>query len=154
MMEMTLVAVTLLAAWLLFRWWQRRPAAEDDPAMAQIRAILRAGATPQLPDGLKCWRHGVAGESFKNKDGSDRQKIIARLMVGDSVRLEADPGNRHDRHAVKVMAAGGQIGFLPKGHHLDAEVAEGRLFGFIAAINEGDSGMRGVTLLLVQQQKT
>lgn len=131
----------------MFSWFRSK-----DPLEPQ-RAAIRRGELPAVPAGWKCWRNGVAGESFKNPDGISRQDIIRRLKVGESVRLEADPGNRRDKAAVKVMAADGQIGFLPQGHGLNSEVEEGRLFGFVAAIRSGEKGIYGVTIVLVRQPK-
>ena len=68
----------------------------------------------------------VVGVTFDNEDGSSRQDYISRLQVGDTLILEHDPDNRHDRDAVKVLGRWkqwfrwreGQIG------HLSREVAE------------------------------
>ncbi len=55
----------------------------------------------------------VAGVSFHNRDGRSRQEILAELRPNDPVRLEHEPGNVHDRHAIRLMTAHGQIGYVP-----------------------------------------
>lgn len=62
---------------------------------------------------------GVRGESQKNRDGSDRQKIIAGLKVGDRATLVREPNNPYDRNAIAVYVSAGQIGYVPRE---DAEV--------------------------------
>ena len=55
----------------------------------------------------------IAGVTFKNKDGSSRQKLISRCLVGEDVLLEAEPNNRHDPYAMKVLNKNGkQLGYL------------------------------------------
>jgi len=57
---------------------------------------------------------GVRGESHNNDDGSSRQDIIRHLRANESVQLVADPANKFDRFAVKVLTSSGhQIGWLP-----------------------------------------
>jgi len=56
----------------------------------------------------------VAGASFNNDDGSERQKIISRCKVGDELLLIREPNNRFDPGAIKVTRLKGQqIGYLP-----------------------------------------
>lgn len=123
-----------------------------DP-LAPWRAAIRLGDLPEVPTGFKAYRSAVAGEAQRNADGSRRQEIIRRLRVGDSIRLEAEPHNRYDKFAVRVVTAQGQIGYLPKGHHSDSEVEEGRLQGFIGGLNTGAKGITGVVLVLVRSPK-
>ena len=99
---------------------------------------------------------GVRGESFPNEDGSSRQDIIHTLRVGMLMQLVADPLNRVDRYAVKVLTTEGrQIGFLPS----DARDADALLKGepisaHIHAIHGGTNwlkrmlGMRSVGVVL------
>lgn len=46
-------------------------------------------------------------------DGSDPQKVINRNMKGQWLTLQADPKNKHDGTAVKVLYNGQYIGWLP-----------------------------------------
>ena len=69
---------------------------------------------------------GVRGESHSNDDGASRQDIIRRMRANEPVRLIADPTNKFDRWAVKVLTQSGeQIGWLPS----DARDADALLKG-------------------------
>jgi len=59
----------------------------------------------------------VVGESFKNSDGTDRQKIIKNLKIGDNINLIAEPNNPYSKNGkcVAVWSKYGQIGNLPEG---------------------------------------
>jgi len=57
----------------------------------------------------------IVGEAQTNRDGSDRQKIIAHCKAGQAVRLRREPKNPHDPNAVAVVTTkGGQIGYLSR----------------------------------------
>ncbi len=61
----------------------------------------------------------VAGVSYKNKGGTNRQSILKRLSPGQGLILKREPRNRYDNNAVKVLTGGRkQIGYIPK---LDAK---------------------------------
>ena len=63
---------------------------------------------------LKALRTNLAGVTFENDDGVNRQKIIAKCGEGEIVRLVRDRENRHDPNAVRVVReSGDQIGWLP-----------------------------------------
>jgi hypothetical protein len=63
---------------------------------------------------IKQWYTRATGVTFKNPDGTDRQKIIAKCHQGEPLRLEREPGNIHNPRAVRVLTHGGQqIGYLP-----------------------------------------
>ena len=52
----------------------------------------------------------VAGVTFDN-----RQRLIRRMSVGDTVSLVRDPCNPYDSNAIKVINTNGdQIGFISK----------------------------------------
>lgn len=56
----------------------------------------------------------LRGATYPNTDGTDRQRLIARCRVGDSLTLRAEPDNPHDRYAVAVLnGQGHQFGYLP-----------------------------------------
>lgn len=64
---------------------------------------------------VKHYETQVAGGSFVNKDGSSRQKIIHECGPGEKLRLEHEQGNRHDKHATKILRTNGQqVGYVPK----------------------------------------
>ncbi|RJG38973.1 HIRAN domain-containing protein [Motilimonas pumila] len=56
----------------------------------------------------------VVGVSYSNNTGPSRQTCIARLKSCDDVWLEAEPDNKYDKNAIKVMSVHGQLGYLPK----------------------------------------
>lgn len=51
----------------------------------------------------------VAGVTFEG-----RQELIKKLHPRSIVRLEREPANPHDPYAIKVMADGMHIGYIPK----------------------------------------
>lgn len=46
-------------------------------------------------------------------DGSDPQQVITQNLRGEWLELQADPNNKHDGIAVKVLYQGQYIGWLP-----------------------------------------
>ncbi|NQU60401.1 MAG: hypothetical protein HQ512_04665 [Rhodospirillales bacterium] len=85
----------------------------------------------------------VVGESFKNPDGTPRQKIIAALSEGAAVDLVAEPDNAYDDKAVAVMTPGGQIGYLPAGRCVDVFNRLTRGEKVPAAVHEIRGGAQG-----------
>lgn len=56
----------------------------------------------------------VRGLSHENPDGTSRQEIAKSLRKGQTVNLQAEPMNQHDRWAVKVLVNNGEfLGYLP-----------------------------------------
>jgi hypothetical protein len=104
-MQMSTLIALLMAAGLVFLIARaiRSNAATND----------QSGVTA-VPAGDESFVCAVVGESFKNDDGSDRQQIIAALRKGDWIDLVPEPDNPKDKHAVKVMSPGGQIGYLKR----------------------------------------
>jgi len=69
---------------------------------------------PQLIGEWKTVYTNIAGVTYPNADGSDRQKILVQCRIGEHVRLVREPDNPFDRYAVRVMNdAGKQIGYIP-----------------------------------------
>ena len=128
--------------------WFRKP----DPLEPQ-RAAIRRGELPNIPSGWKAWRSAVSGEAQRNPDGTSRQRLIKKLKIGESVVLKPEPDNKYDPHAVQVVSRLGLIGYLPRGHGLNTEVEEERLFGFISALRTGGGDMTGVVLILVRRPR-
>jgi len=52
----------------------------------------------------------VVGSSFAGKDASSK---IYRMTPGTPLRLEREPGNKHDRNAVAVYVNRSRVGYLP-----------------------------------------
>jgi HIRAN domain-containing protein len=92
----------------------------------------------------------VAGESYRNDDGSDRQAIIATCRVGEALVLEAEPDNPHDENAVRVLREDGkQIGYLEWGTaaRLVDDLSDFR--AFVAGVGRGRGPYLGVSLLVI-----
>jgi hypothetical protein len=92
---------------------------------------------------------GIAGESFRNDDGSERQAEIARCRAGEIVDLVREPENRFDTNCVKVMSARGvQIGNIARADGWIAERLDrgASLRAEILSINEARPGLFGVVL--------
>lgn len=84
----------------------------------------------------------VTGVTFDNVDGTPRQSIIAKCVVGERVQLLREPDNPHDCQAVKVCRESGeQIGYLARhvaGNDLDfvgvgSQIDEGRIASAVIA---------------------
>jgi hypothetical protein len=55
----------------------------------------------------------IAGATFKNDDGTDRQKILKKCRKGESLKLIRDYNNPHSKYAIKVCReTGEQIGHI------------------------------------------
>ena len=57
--------------------------------------------------GTDIFRLRIAGVSF-------RQKAVYKVKVGDKVILEPEPTNQYDKNAIKVIANGHWIGYIPQ----------------------------------------
>jgi hypothetical protein len=92
---------------------------------------------------------GIAGESFRNDDGTERQAEIALCKPGEPVDLVRDPENRFDSNCVMVISARGvQIGNISRD---DCWIAERMDRGDdvraeILSIHEARPGRFGVVL--------
>jgi HIRAN domain len=57
----------------------------------------------------------VAGESYPNDDGSDRQTPIASCRVDEPLILDAEPDNPEDENAIRVLRLDGkQISYIER----------------------------------------
>jgi hypothetical protein len=88
--------------------------------------------SPQHPrdvssDGNRVFYKQVHGISFKNDDGSSRQKIIKDCYEGEELVLIPEPDNRFDPGAVKICRKNGeQLGYWPsEGGRLADDLAKG-----------------------------
>ena len=58
----------------------------------------------------------VAGVTYDNPDGENRQQIIhTHVFAGDALNLVPEPENPYDAGAIMVMHKHGCIGYVPKG---------------------------------------
>ena len=96
----------------------------------------------------------VAGESYPNRDGTDRQSIIASCSVGETIVLEAEPDNPVEENAVRTVRRDGrQIGYLE--HATAARLADdlNDFSAFVAGIGPGGGGpYLDVSLLIVANE--
>lgn len=53
----------------------------------------------------------LAGANFRP---GDAREVCRHLTIGEILDLEADPGNEYDANAVRVIADGTFIGFIPR----------------------------------------
>lgn len=72
----------------------------------------------------------LAGVSFPNDDGSDRQQILAMCVAREWLTLEPEPANPFDDNAIGVVSARGQIGYLDRrcAREIANATAKGRRF--------------------------
>ena len=96
----------------------------------------------------------LAGESYHNADGSDRQAIIQKCDVGELLVLEHEPDNPHDINAIRVLRQNGeQIGYLERefaGEVVSRSAKGWRYRAVIAGLGRSRrSGLYGVSLLLI-----
>ena len=74
----------------------------------------------------------IVGSSFRDDHA---KAIYAALKVADPVDFELEPSNEHDPYAVKVIADGVHVGYIPRemsaviyatgvGEHIQAVVSE------------------------------
>lgn len=74
----------------------------------------------------------VAGVTFENKDGSDRQQIVSMCKPREYLSLVHEPSNRYSDVATQVLRLSGeQLGYLPE--HLAEDVCEMRESGLDVA---------------------
>ncbi len=53
----------------------------------------------------------------------DVKRIVWKeLKIGDEIKLIADPNNKHDNYAIKVLFHNNHIGWFPMGHEKQAEI--------------------------------
>jgi hypothetical protein len=96
----------------------------------------------------------LAGESYHNADGSDRQVIIQKCDVGELLILEHEPDNPHDINAIRVLReTGEQIGYLPRdfaGEVISRTAKGDAFFAAVAGIGRARGiGPYGVALLII-----
>ena len=82
----------------------------------------------------------LAGVTYRNDDGTERQPMIAVLLPFMELRLVRQPRNKFDSNAVAVMARGKrQLGFLPSdtARQITRALAEGeKVRCFVAEVGQ------------------
>lgn len=87
----------------------------------EYKAIVYS-KTPKPKDIYKEFHTKVAGVSFKNDDGSDRQKIVSKCKVGQDVYFRPVPTNEFPQAIGVFTSKGKQLG------HVSASVAKDLIF--------------------------
>ena len=96
----------------------------------------------------------VVGVTHENRDGSSRQEIIARYLVGEPLELRREPDNPHDSQAIAVCRESGeQLGYISTdiGWRLADEIDGGKEFRASLSSLTGGHGsrpVRGVNILI------
>jgi len=97
----------------------------------------------------------VAGVTFPNDDGSERQAIIRRCKPGEYLTLRHEPDNEYSEFAIQVLRENGeQLGHAPEylAQGICQEIEEGyTAIGVIKNVTGGtrDKPTRGVNFLAV-----
>ena len=62
------------------------------------------------------FRCKVAGVTFENRDGVNRQEALSEVARQGtiSIQVERESGNAHDSNAVLVLANGLDVGYVPR----------------------------------------
>lgn len=96
----------------------------------------------------------VAGVTFPNDDGTERQSILRKCSPGEQLVLRHDPYNRFSPFATQVLRLSGeQLGHVPEylAEQVCAEVDHGyRAIGVLTALTGGtwDKPIRGANLAI------
>ncbi|MFL5330033.1 MAG: HIRAN domain-containing protein [Gemmataceae bacterium] len=84
----------------------------------------------------------VAGVTYLNKDGSNRQKILSRCKNGEQLVLQHEPNNKYSEFAIRVIRANGeQLGHAPEylAERICEETGNGyRAFGMLLEVTGGN----------------
>ena len=97
----------------------------------------------------------VAGVTFPNNDGSERQAIIRRCKAGEHLILRHEPDNKYSDFAIQVLRENGeQLGYAPEylAERICQEIEAGyKAMGVIKNVNGGtrDKPSHGVNFLTV-----
>jgi hypothetical protein len=73
----------------------------------------------------------IAGVTFDNCDGTNRQALLPSLKKGDELELKREQNNAFDNNAVAIYSPKGQIGYI------NAELAP-----YISTIIDNDGSLR------------
>lgn len=98
--------------------WPLTPPKKKDFLMSGVKPLFRNAR--------------IVGSSFRDDHA---KTIYAQLKVRDAVEFELEPSNEHDPFAVKVLADGVHVGYIPRemsavlyatgvGEHIQAVVSE------------------------------
>lgn len=109
----------IIAGIVLFFYWRRQKKKQRQTADAFQNALGYANAINAAPylKGDGSFSQEVVGESFYGKDFKRLESYIKQVDPGEDevvCILVANPQNKHDKNAVRVMAGDLQLGHLPR----------------------------------------
>lgn len=80
---------------------------------AHSACVANADTGPMDEDVFRC---KVAGVTFENRDGVNRQEALSEVarQGAISIQVERESGNAHDSNAVLVLANGLDVGYVPR----------------------------------------
>ena len=91
---------------------QARKQRESEKASSEENAALPSG---HKQNKIKHVFAKVAGVTFPNDDGSERQSVLRDCRVNETIVLVHDPGNSYSSYATKVLRTNGaQLGHAPE----------------------------------------
>jgi len=107
---------------------------------SQIERILNCS----LDNSEEKFNTKIAGVTFKNKDGSSRQRLLRKSDPNELLLMKREPENPVDENAIKlVKPKGKQLGYIPSknAETLAPQMDNGaKFFAQISQINGGDNG--------------
>lgn len=111
--------ILIIAGIVLFFYWRRQKKKQRLTVDAFQNALGYANAINAAPylKGDGSFSQEVVGESFYGKDFKRLESYIKQVDPGEDevvCILVADPKNKHDKNAVRVMAGDLQLGHLPR----------------------------------------
>ena len=111
--------ILIIAGIVLFFYWRRQKKKQRQTVDTFQNALGYANAINAAPylKGDGSFSQEVVGESFYGKHFKRLESYIKQVDPGEEevvCILVADPQNRHDKNAVRVMAGDLQLGHLPR----------------------------------------
>lgn len=88
---------------------QRRPGAAGAAIGAALIGLFAAFGTDAESVRILVQRSPLAGSQYHALAA-----VVAQIRVGDTLTLTREPGNRHDRNAVRVDWRGQPLGYVPR----------------------------------------
>jgi HIRAN domain len=108
------------------------------------------------PSNVYHFHSKIVGVTYKNPDGSDRQKFISKCQLFETLVLDHEEDNAHDPNAVRVCRENGQqLGYLNTKLAEEIVLKSEKGYRFAAFIKDITGKKRkgqslGVNLLIVQ----
>jgi hypothetical protein len=154
-MPMLLFAFVAAAIVAVFVFALRGKGTEDADGIVAVRVTPESSALSDEEifdryvgsmeeDGAETFPARIAGCTFRNLDGTDRQHLIRGAKAFDLLELRREPDSPFDKYAVQIVSqAGQQLGYLEK--HVARETARkmdaGEVWiGTVRSVGRSDDG--------------